>query len=104
MSACVHAQAERVLLDVRQDGEGARRVMAHRKPLGTTCKIHFASDTWEQMPQLGDQLISEAGTCYLIVGVEEGTTRTNYVCERVAAVHPGRRLYSFYWLRRDRAA
>lgn len=75
--------------------------MAHRKPLGTTCRIHFANDTWLPMPTIDDLLRSEADTWYLIVGVEEGRSRTNYVCERIAGPLPGR-VFDFYWLRRDR--
>lgn len=74
--------------------------MAHRKPLGTTCKIHFAADTWDVMPALDDYLVSDAGTAYRIVGLEEGRTRINYVCERVAEPVPSCRVYEFYWLRR----
>jgi hypothetical protein len=81
--------------------------MAHRKPLGTTCTAHFPMGPWfppEVMdsPDLGDYLVSDAGTCYLIVGMEEGRTRMRYLLERVAEVPEGARSFGFYWLPRNR--
>lgn len=76
--------------------------MAHRKPLGTTCESHFAKDAWDRRPELGDFLRSEAGTTYLIVGIEEGRTRFRYLLERVAEATPGSWVFEFYWLPRER--
>ncbi len=81
--------------------------MAHRKPLGTTCRITFADrdvDWTDDPPRIDDFLVSEAGTAYRIVGEEEGRTRTAYVCERVAdtAGEGGRRVFVFYWMIRER--
>lgn len=77
--------------------------MPHRKPLGTTCRIWFASDTWEPMPDISSYLVSEAGTAYLIVGIEEHGSRTSYLCERVAEPAPMAQIFEFYWLPRERA-
>lgn len=77
--------------------------MAHRKPLGTICRINFENDLWRPMPEIGDWLRSESGTSYLIVGIEDGPKRTNMVCERVAEAGAGR-VYEFYWLPRNRRA
>ncbi len=79
--------------------------MAHRKPLGTTCKIGFSERDvdWDPMPTLDDYLVTDAGTAYKVVGVEEGRTRTQYVCERVADVSEcGGVIFEFYWLRSRR--
>lgn len=79
--------------------------MAHRKPLGTTCTVHFAKDSWDgTAPDCGDFLESDAGTAYLVVGVAEGRTRNNLTLERVASVTPGEgtRVFGFYWLPRER--
>lgn len=77
--------------------------MAHRKPLGTTCRIGFAERDvdWDPMPEIDDHLVTDAGTAYLIVGVEEGRTRTTYVCQRIADTGTCLgRVFEFYWLRR----
>lgn len=80
--------------------------MAHRKPLGTTCRLdnfHWNGYLLEP-PALGDCLVSDAGTAYLIVGVEECRRRDrfNLICERVDAPEPGARIIEFYWHRRER--
>lgn len=77
--------------------------VAHRKPLGTTCKIGFAARDvdWDPMPALDDFLVTDAGTAYRIVGVEEGKSRTTYVCERVADTSECEgMIFEFYWMRR----
>lgn len=43
--------------------------MAHRKPLGTTCRT--IADWKGATPHLLDALVTSAGTWYRIVGVEE---------------------------------
>lgn len=80
-------------------------MMAHRKPLGTTCRAHFAMNAWNgTRPDLEDFLVSEAGTAYLVVGIAEGQTRVQYTLERVAEPSPSARVFDFFWLSRDRAA
>lgn len=82
--------------------------MAHRKPLGTTCRISFDRGLWSPMPEIGDYLESEAGTAYRVVGLEEGPSRFTYLCERIAEVPAIRDqhhwVFPFYWLPRDRRA
>jgi hypothetical protein len=81
--------------------------MAHRRPLGTTCEAHFPIGPWcppdvMDSPELGDYLVSEAGTAYIVVGLEEGRTRVRYVLERAAEPEPDARVFGFYWLPRKR--
>lgn len=80
--------------------------MAHRKPLGTTCRCtNFEwNDDPDHPPELGDYLVSEAGTAYLIVGVEECRRRDrfNLTMERVAGASEGSRVIDFYWHSRER--
>lgn len=78
--------------------------MAHRKPLGTTCWSHFAKGSWDRDPELGDCLRSEAGTCYLILGIEEGPKRYRYLLERIAEPREGSWVFDFYWLPRNRSS
>lgn len=76
--------------------------MAHRKPLGSICRITFDRGLWDPAPALGDSFVSEAGTAYKIAGIEEGRTRDTFVLERVAAATVGARVFEFYWLPRGR--
>lgn len=81
--------------------------MAHRKPLGTTCRLgnfHWHGD--DLAPGLGDNLVSTAGTAYRIVGVEEclRPDRFNLVCERIAEPDIGARIISFFWFERRKRA
>lgn len=74
------------------------------KPLGTTCSITFERGLWTPQPVLDDFFVSEAGTAYRIVGIEEGRTRDRFIVERVEAPIPGSRVFEFYWLPRERRA
>lgn len=58
--------------------------MAHRKPLGTTCRSTL--DWRGGKPNVNDALVSSAGTWYRIVGVEEkrNPDKVGVVLERVA--------------------
>jgi hypothetical protein len=58
--------------------------MAHRKPLGTTC--HSVCDWAGDLPVLNDALVSQAGTWYRIIGVEEkrNPAKVGLLLERVA--------------------
>lgn len=89
--------------------------MAHRKPLGTTCKT--VADWQGPLPLLHDFLVTPAATWYRIVGVEEkrNTEKVGLVLERIAAPHGSdcatafiaeddavRRVHPFEWYARDR--
>lgn len=41
--------------------------MAHRKPLGTTCKLYY--DASDRDVQRGDVIRTAAGTCYRVIRV-----------------------------------
>ncbi len=73
----VHVQVSRLL-------RRARGAVAHRKPLGTTCRT--LADWHGPLPMLGDYLVTPAGTWYLVVGIEEkrNPAKVGLVLERAA--------------------
>jgi hypothetical protein len=76
--------------------------MGHRKPLGTTCSMTLNERDWAKpLPELGEYLVSEAGTAYLVVGVEDGRVRRRLILERVAAAPVDAVVHRFFWLPRD---
>lgn len=83
--------------------------MAHRKPLGTTCRT--TCDWLGDTPQLGDYLVTQAGTWYRVVGIEEKANpqKLGLVLERIAGpdcASPlfdwAARIFEFEWYPRDR--
>lgn len=93
--------------------------MAHRKPLGTTCRT--TADWPGEKPRLRDYLVTPAGTWYRIVGVEESSNpdKVKLMLERIAPktlievrqedydriVSDGRpRVHEFQWYERKRKA
>jgi hypothetical protein len=58
--------------------------MAHRKPLGTTCRT--VADWEGEHPTPGDYLVSPAVTWYRVLGVEEKANpkKVGLVLERIA--------------------
>lgn len=77
--------------------------MAHRKPLGTTFTTTLE---WEgEQPELGDYLISSAGTWYRVNGVieKENPAKVGLTLERVAGAAQDEhhvRTHPFAWYRR----
>jgi hypothetical protein len=77
--------------------------MAHRKPLGTrTGPMVF---DWEGgNPQLGECLVSQAGTWYRVVGELEmrNPKKVKLVLERIAGPDQPGRVHEFEWYPRDK--
>lgn len=76
--------------------------MAHRKPIGTTC--HTVADWEGDRPTPGDYLVTQAGTWYRVLGVEEKANpkKLGLLLERILLPDEDGKVFGFEWYPRDR--